>query len=233
MIKYVFIDIDDTIIDFQLSAESAIRKMFEEQNIPCPDDIMTHYRKGCDPLWRRLEKREITLAQLQEIRWSTVFENMGISYDSKIDYEQKYREQLSVTDFKIEGSDELLKYLSEKYTICAASNSHYFQQINRLKLCGFDKYITHLFTSNEIGYEKPYHVFFERCFEKLGNPSKDEVIMIGDSLTADVAGAYEFGIKSIWFNSKKSVWNNLKSDKPKEINADYTVSSLSEIKNIL
>ena len=233
MIKYVFIDIDDTIIDFQLSAESAIRKMLEEENIPCPENFMKIYRDACDPLWRMVERREITLNELQKIRWAKVFENMGVSYNTEVDYEQKYREQLSLTDFKVEGSDELLKYLSEKYTICAASNSHYFQQINRIKLCGFDKYITHLFTSNEIGYEKPYHLFFEGCFEKLGNPSKDEVIMIGDSLTADVAGAYEFGIKSIWFNSKKSVWNNLKSDKPNEINAGYIVSSLLEIKNIL
>ncbi len=225
MIKYIFIDIDDTLIDFHKSAEVSIKNMLSEQNIPCPEDIMIKYRKVCDPLWHKVEKREITLKRLQEIRWQMVFRELGVDYNPEIDYEQKYRENLAKTVFEIEGSSELLEYLSKKYTVCAASNSHYFQQIKRLKLAGFDKYITHLFTSNEVGAEKPYKDFFSGCFEKLGNPSKDEVVMIGDSLSADVDGAFEFGIKSIWFNKNKS---EIKSER-----ADYTVLNLKEIMEIL
>ena len=221
MIKYVFIDIDDTIIDFHKSAEVSIKNMLKEQNLPCPDNVMIKYRKVCDPLWHKVEKREITLKQLQEIRWQMVFRELGVDYNPEIDYEQKYRENLAKTVFEIEGSRQLLEYLSKKYTVCAASNSYYFQQIKRLKLAGFDKYITHLFTSNEIGAEKPYKDFFEGCFEKLSNPPKNEVIMIGDSLTADIDGAFEYGIKSIWFNKNKIDAQNVK--------ADYTVLKLVDI----
>ena len=225
MIKYVLIDIDDTLIDFQLSAEASVRSMFREQNFPCPEDIMVIYHKVCDPLWHKVETKEITLKELQGLRWHRIFNELGFDYNPEIDYEQRFREYLVQNAFAVEGSLELLKHLSKKYTVCAASNSFYAQQVKRLALCGFDKFINQVFTSNEIGAEKPSAEFYSACLEKLGSPSKNEVIMIGDSLTADVGGADNFGIKSIWFNKYNRAAEN--------VPADYTVLSLNEIMEIL
>lgn len=224
MVKYVLIDMDDTLCDFFKSANYAIEKMFNQNGFPYDKDTLKVYREVCDPLWNLVEKRELTLKELQKVRWSKVFERLNINAPSG-DYEAQYRKNLSETVFLIDGAKELLKYLSSKYTVCVATNSHYNQQMSRLKLAGLDRFVHHLFTSNEIGYEKPYKEFYRVCLEKLNNPNKSEVIMIGDSLNADVKGAYEFGIKSIWFNAKQ-----------KDISspyATYTVDSLLKIKDIL
>ena len=60
------------------------------------------------------------------------------------------------------------------------------------------------------------------CLEDL---NKDEVIIIGDSLTADIKGGINAGIKTIWFNKYQ--------EKIPNIQIDYIVDSLEEIKNIL
>ena len=224
MVKYVLIDMDDTLCDFFLSANCAIEKMFKKNGFPYDENTLKIYREVCDPLWNLVEKRELTLKELQKVRWTKVFKRLNIDAPDG-DYESQYRENLANTVFLIDGAKELLKYLSSKYTVCVETNSHYNQQMARLKLAGLDLYVHHLFTSNEIGYEKPYKEFYAACLEKLGNPDKSEVIMIGDSINADVKGAWEFGIKAIWFNSKQ------KGETCPY--AQYTVDSLVGIMDIL
>jgi 2-C-methyl-D-erythritol 2,4-cyclodiphosphate synthase len=135
------------------------------------------------------------------------------------------------TDDSYKGADSLTlcsrvtEIMKEKgYVIAIASNSYQAQQERRTKLAGLDKYIDYYFTSMDMGVEKPSVEFFNRCFERLGNPSKDEMIMIGDSLTADVAGGKGAGIATIWFDKFKTHAEN---------EADYAVTSLLDIKNIL
>lgn len=87
---------------------------------------------------------------------------------------------------------------------------------------------THFFISEKVGYSKPAHEYFDVCFaelNKLSRISKEEIMMIGDSLSADIAGAREFGLKTCFFN--------IKHKELSEVNTDYTVEYLDEIKNIL
>ena len=60
----------------------------------------------------------------------------------------------------------------------------------------------------------------------MGNPEKEDVILIGDSLSADIIGGLNYGIDSIWFNKN--------GDKlPEDINPTYIVNKLKEIEDIL
>lgn len=224
MIKYVFTDVDDTFLDFSLSGEFAIKKMFEEHGFEHKEDAYKAFLKIGTPLWNMVTEKKINIARLQELRWPGIFAELNIDYDKSIDYEMEYRNHLAKTVFKIEGAEEYLKYLSEKYILCAATNSYYFQQKSRFDIAGFTKYFTHIFASHELGAEKPYAEFFERCLEKAGCRDKSEVIMIGDSLSADVRGAKEVGIKTIWFNR-----HGIDCDS----GADYVINHLTDIKNIL
>ena len=126
----------------------------------------------------------------------------------------------------VEGAMDIVEYLSKKYILCSASNAPYVQQIERLKNSGIDKYLTHKFISQELGVPKPDPRFFEKCLERLDYKDKSKMVMIGDSLTADILGGKNFGIKTIWFNFEKL-------SPPYKINPDYTVNTLHEIKNLL
>ncbi|MBQ8868733.1 MAG: YjjG family noncanonical pyrimidine nucleotidase [Oscillospiraceae bacterium] len=224
MIKYAFFDVDNTLIDFQESAKLAMPRLFEKMGYPYNEEVPKIYHKIGDPLWAAVERKEITGKYLRSIRWGLICKELGFECDS-IAMEAEYAEQLSNFAVLIDGADDLLKYLKEKgYTVVIASNSYKDQQIRRTKLAGISQYIDAYFTSMDIGFEKPRIEFFNACFEGLGYPPKDEVIMIGDSLNADVAGGKEAGIKTIWFDKFKTHAEN---------DADYCVTSLRDIMKIL
>ena len=224
MIKYVFFDVDNTLIDFGESAKLAMPSLFKKMGYPYNEEVPKIYHRIGDPLWEAVERKEITGKYLRSVRWGLICKELGFECDSE-KMEAEYAKQLSNFAVLIEGAEELLKYLKEKgYIIAIASNSYLEQQINRAKISGIDKYIDAYFASMDIGFEKPRIEFFNACFEGLGNPPKDEVIMIGDSLTADVGGGKEAGIKTIWFDKNRTYAEN---------DSDYAVTSLTDIKNIL
>ena len=225
MIKTILLDVDNTLIDFNKSAEWSIRKCFEEYGLEFTDAVLPTFHMINDELWRKIEQGTITKPQLHKIRWQTVFDTLGIEEDGE-EFEKKFVEYVPQAGIPVEGAKDLLEYLSSKYLICFASNSSKGQQDIKLTKADMMKYVKHLFISDEIGVAKPAKEFFEACMEKLNGISKEEVILIGDSLTADIAGGVNFGIKTIWFNFKQEKI-------PENLKADYIVHKLSEIKNIL
>ena len=70
-------------------------------------------------------------------------------------------------------------------------------QYRKIRQLGLDKYLDALVTSEEAGIEKPAAKMFTMVLEKLGVTAA-EAVMIGDSLSKDVAGAKEAGIRAIW-----------------------------------
>lgn len=224
-IKVVLLDIDNTLLDFNEGSKASMKLCFEKFGLEFCGEMFCEFLKINDGLWKRIEQRTLTKDELHKIRWGLVFRQLGINFDGVI-FEQEFLETLKTCARPVEGAFELLSYLSEKYTVCAASNAPYDQQIARLENVGMLKYFQKLFISEKIGHPKPSAKFFDACFENLGAVPKSSVVMIGDSLTADIIGAAEYGLRTIWFNYGKSAV-------PGNLCADYTVNTLGEIKNIL
>ena len=83
-----------------------------------------------------------------------------------------------------------------------------------------------VFLSEDLGVEKPNVLFFEKVFESIGPVDKSEVIIVGDSLTSDICGGNNVGIKTCWYNpSRVSVQGNY--------HIDYEISDLHEIFEIV
>ncbi len=224
MIKVVLIDIDDTILDFDKCSAYAMKMAGIEFGVPFTERLYQTFLKINPTLWQNIEKGLLTRDELHRTRWQRIFDELGIIADGP-EFEKRFRYYIAESYEKTEGAEDILKYLSSKYEVYAASNAPYAQQLKRMELAGFSKYLSGYFVSEEIGHEKPTKEFFDACFKTLGNPDKNEVIMIGDSISADIKGAENYGIKSIWVNLKN-----------KECNpqlADYTVTRLEEIKGIL
>ena len=119
-----------------------------------------------------------------------------------------------------------MKYLHGKYLLAVASNGPYEQQVNRLEKVGLLSYVDHMFVSGKIGHAKPSRAFFDACIEKMGDLKPEEVMMIGDSISADITGAKDYGMQTCWYNHKVAPLEQGEM-------ADYTVDSLEEIKEIL
>lgn len=224
-IKAILIDVDNTILDFNKSADAAMKTTAEEFSIIFPDNYFEVFLKINYFLWHELENGNIVKQDIYDNRWNMIFRELGIDADGPA-FEDVFRKQMRCTAIEVDGAREILSYLSEKYDVYTASNASRLQQEQRLRTTGFDKYIKGMFTSEEIGFQKPSKEFFALCCEELYPIKKSEIIVIGDSINADIIGAKNFGLKTIWYNFDNTVYSSYDF-------TDYYVNDLRDIKNIL
>lgn len=220
----VFIDIDDTLLDFTKCANDAIKSACNKFGVPYTTTLVDTFHPINLDLWHRLEKKEVTKEKLFDTRFQIVFDKLGIKADG-IAFETAFRENFHESAILVDGARDLLEYLRSKYKVYVASNASMHQQTNRMKRAELDGYIDGYFVSEEIGFPKPQKEFFDACFKALQDVKPQDVVMIGDSLSADIKGACEYGLKTIWYNHRNEPTAGVK--------CDYIVSRLSEIKNIL
>ncbi|MBE5817424.1 MAG: noncanonical pyrimidine nucleotidase, YjjG family [Clostridiales bacterium] len=223
MIKAILIDIDNTLLDFDASARLAIEEGFAKRGIDFSDNVIDVFHRINNSLWKRLENGELTKQGLFDIRWNTIFEALGVKADG-IEFEAYFRAYLFDSAVQMDGALDLLKYLASKYDVYAASNGTHAQQINRLTRAGMIDMLKNVFTSQALGVQKPEKEFFHKCLEQM-NCAPQEVMMIGDSLSADIGGAKNAGLMTCWFDVKKTSNGNSI--------ADHTVTELNDIKQIL
>ena len=225
MIRTILIDIDNTLLDFHKCADRCIRQGFRELGLPYTDRTFPTFITINDQLWRDIEQGRLTREGLRQVRWDRIFRELDLRADG-VAFERRYAQLLHESHIPVDGAPELLEYLSGTYDLYVASNASEEQQAHRLRLAGMLRYFKGMFVSQEIGAPKPSRAFFERCMERLGDPPKEEVLLIGDSLTADMQGGVDFGLRTCWYNH-----NHLPRDTAPPV--DYTVDHLREIMEIL
>lgn len=223
MIKSVLIDIDNTLLDFDKAAYMAVKDGFASRNLYFDENVMTVFHSVNDFLWGKIESGGLTKDELFDVRWNMIFEKLSIDADGH-EFETYFRSYIFDSAFLITGAAELLEYLYPKYDIYAASNGANDQQINRLTKGKIIGYMSGVFTSQLLGVQKPEKAFFEKCLELMHRDS-NEVMMIGDSLSADICGAKNAGIKTCLYSPNKNILAH-------EC-ADIVVSDLYDIKNFI
>ncbi len=222
MLKTVLIDIDNTLLDFDRCAEASIRQGLSELGIPCPAGMFPVFRRVNDTLWREIEKGNLTRPGLRAIRWPWIFDRFDIDADGEA-FEDRFVQLLWESHESVDGAEDLLRHLSARYALYAASNAPAGEQEHRLRLAGFDRYFQGLFISQEMGgAPKPSREFFDACFQRLGNPPREEVLLIGDSLTADIQGAAAYGLPCCWFDHDGT-------GAPAPAGADHVARKLTDI----
>ena len=225
MYKAVLLDVDNTLLDFDLSAKATIKVAFAEMGIDFYERVFDTFLRVNNSLWQQIERKEITREELHRIRWKIIFGELNIAADGAI-MESLFLKYLENNAVPVEGAADLVKYLSEKYKLYTASNAPYPQQIKRLTVSGLMPYVTKILDFETQGIHKPQTRFFEECLRAVSPATKEQVAIIGDSLSADMRGGRDVGITTIWFNH-----GGEKVAKPDF--CDYAVTNLNEIKSIL
>ena len=167
MITTVFLDVDNTLLDFDLCARASLDRAFADFGTKTPEGAFQVFKPINDALWAKVDRREMTREELYRTRWDMMFLKLGIGIDG-LAFEKRFRYWLDLSAQPVKYSMEMLRYLHGKYTLCAASNAHRSQQEKRLTLAGMDRYLDHFFISETIGHDKPEKAFFDHCFKELG-----------------------------------------------------------------
>lgn len=225
MIKTVFIDLDDTILDFHRAEAEALRETLIELKVEPKPEIIERYSIINAGMWKLFEEGKINREQVLIWRFDIFFAELEIER-SGIQAKNLYEERLGKGHFFVPGAQELLEELSAGYHLYLASNGTAAVQEGRIKSAGIAPFFQDIFISELIGFHKPQKEFFDFCFRKIPDFSEARTIIIGDSLTSDIKGGNAAGIYTCWFNP---------SGKPKEedIPTDYEVRTLGEIPGLL
>lgn len=220
-------DVDDTLLDFRLSEEYAIKYCFELIGQEISEEWIRRYSEINQSYWKRLEKGEVTKAQVLSGRFFDLFNEMGIgmSDDKRTEFQLSYLKALGEVYFYRDSSYELCMKLKGTCRQYLVTNGVESTQRNKLKLSGFDALVDDIFISEVIGYVKPKKEFFDACFEQIGDFDKSKVLLIGDSLTSDMLGAKNAGIDCCWYNPEC---------KPAEgVIPNYEIQNLWDVINIV
>ncbi len=203
-IKAVFLDIDNTLLSFDEYLRQTMSQGFAHFGLkPYEPYMFDVFNRENDALWRQIEQGTLTFSELIQVRWNRVFHALGIDFDGPT-FEQYFRAALNESAIPEPGAPELLRALHGKYLLCAASNGPYTQQVHRLDIAGMLPYFDALYISERIGASKPSRAFFEAAFASLNHDRQapiqpNETLMLGDSLTSDMAGGTQYGMKTCYY----------------------------------
>lgn len=229
MIKYLLWDIDNTLLSFDLAEMASMTKGFDKFGLNIGDaKALEVYKNINDKYWKMLEKGQMTREEILTGRFEEFFDLYDITYDERLvnDFNLFYQEELGKQVFFNDCAEEVLRKLSKDYKQYAVTNGSKVAQSGKLKNSGLDKVFDGVFISEDLGVDKPYKEFFDIVFDQIGSDNRDDYIIIGDSLTSDIRGGNNAGIRTIWYN--KDGKENIHG-----VRVDYMVDKLSDIPAII
>ena len=225
MIEYLFIDLDDTILDFHKAERIGLCNTLRHYGAEPTEETIALYLQINAAHWRALEKGEMTRKQVNEGRFTTLFRELGREVDGQ-ECAAFYLSQLALTYDYLPGAEEAVKALAQKYRLFVASNGNSSVQTPRMANSGLNRYIEKAFVSEALGQNKPSKAYFDLCFAQIPDFDPHKAIMVGDSLTSDIQGGINAGIPTVWVNLGGK--ENTTSIRP-----DYEISSLLDLAEIL
>ena len=225
MIEYLFLDLDDTILDFHKAERIAVSKTFREFGIEPMEELLHRYHLINKSCWEKLERKEWTREQVLVNRFQMVFDQVHAERDPA-EFAKSYEHNLSIGHYFLPGAEEAVAALSKKYRLFLASNGTAKVQAGRLTSANLYRFFETVFVSQELGANKPSIEFFERAFAQIPGLDKEKTMMVGDSLTSDILGGNRAGILTCWVNPGHLPANP-------EIVPDYEIESIAQLEALL
>lgn len=207
-IKHIFFDLDHTIWDFDRNAQETLLELYEvyqlkKLGLHSAQEFIDRYTENNHRLWAQYHLGQITKETLREERFRSTFLELGVKPEAvPLEFENDYVRISPTKTNLFDGANKVLAYLQNKYQLHIISNGFKETTLTKMELSGLNPYFTQVIISEDVGVNKPNQAIFEYALQKAG-AQKEESIMIGDSLEADIRGAQAFGLKAIFFNPLK------------------------------
>jgi 2-haloacid dehalogenase len=224
-------DADGTLFDYDMAEANALKIMFDYCGLDYSEAVRSKYREINSRVWKSYEKGEITKTELQTLRFTRLFNEIGVSYDVN-HFNEMYINELGKGSFLIDGALEICGEITSRNQpgadkkIYIVTNGILATQKARIERSAIKEYISGFFVSEFIGYQKPHSLYFEYVFSHIPQTSKSNILIIGDSISADIAGGNNAKIDSCWFNRFGDINDT-------DIIPTYEINSLSELKKYI
>ncbi len=223
--EYLLFDIDNTLMDFTAGEKTALFQTMEEMGVPIDEADYLKYLEINRAAWARFEAGELDSKAVQRVRFEDYAAHLGRDAAQGIDMNAQYVENLGQQAILLPGALEMLTRLSARYKLAIATNGLTLVQRARLKKSGFLPLLSGVFISQEMGVQKPHRAYYESIFAFFGDTAREKYLMIGDSLSADIAGGINAGIDTCWYHPAGT--------EEAQIEPTYTVRGFDELLELL
>ena len=228
--KHIIFDLDHTLWDFDRNSRETLDVLFKEYSLKKAlstsfSDFLNEYYKVTNALWKQYDKKEISKAELRNLRLPLVFKAFNfINQELAKEIENKY---LSICPHKphlIDGAIEVLEYLKLQNTpLHLLTNGFKEIQFKKIRASKIEHYFKSITTSECSGFSKPDKRAYFFALDQL-EVQPEECLMIGDNLVSDIQGSLAIGMKNIFFNPDRIAHNE---------SPTFEISSLREIKGLI
>ena len=224
MLDILFLDLDDTILDFKKAERIAISATIRQFGVEPTEEVLHRYHIINKAHWEMLERGEQTRAQILVNRFAVLFRELGVEVDAER-CARRYEHNLGQGHYFLPGAEEAVKRLHKRFRLFLASNGTASVQHGRLTSAGLYPYFEKVFVSQEIGHNKPSRDYFDACFAQIPGFEKSRCIMVGDSLSSDIQGGINAGIVTCWVNPEGKDCGSIRPD--------YQIKSITELEALL
>ncbi len=219
--EWIIFDADETL--FHWDDFCGLQHTFEQYGVEFTQEDYLEYKKINEPLWVQHQNGNLSHEQIHTIRFQSWGDKLGIP---PLEINERFIKSMGESIRLLDGASDLIHALKEKVKLAIISNGFFELQKKRLHKTGLSPHFEHLVVSETLGIAKPDPRIFDHALELMGNPDRDQVLMVGDNLHSDILGAHNAGVHSCWLNVHQKT-------APKEIRPHYEVSSLVELEEIL
>ncbi|MCR5049570.1 MAG: HAD-IA family hydrolase [Paludibacteraceae bacterium] len=209
--KAIFLDIDDTLLDYVPCCKEAFDRSMEElkklniRRLGSDEEtnLFQIFFDIAERLFSEAKHGKYTIAEVMDLYPREFCERVGYPSEAVEPFTKAFRRAWGDTHVLVSGAMEVVVTLHARgYRLFAASNSFGHLQRNRLQRAGLLAYLEDTYISMDIGYDKPDIRFFQEALHRCGlQPS--EVLMVGDSMTTDILGAQAVGMDTCFLDRRE------------------------------
>ena len=205
--KHIYFDLDRTIWDFEKNAQETFKDIYNKYQLDeiCGsyDNFYSIYAKHNERLWQKYREGKIEKKELSFQRFALTLNDFNI--DDEELAKKMAHDYITISPTKkalLPNAIETLDYLKDRYKLYIITNGFNEVQFTKVKNSNLDHYFSEIFTSENMGAQKPNPVIFENALNSV-HAEKHESLMIGDDLEVDILGAKNIGLDQIFFNPKQ------------------------------
>ncbi len=235
-IRVILWDIDGTLLDFKAAERNGLISCFRKFGLgECTEEMLQDYAGINQKYWNAMERGEIRKQEVLEGRFVEFFEKYRLPSDLPVRFNEAYENSLSDTIRFFPNSVETVRMCRDRGVLqYVVTNGSRPVQDKKLSKSGFDKLMDGIFISDVVGYEKPNALFFEPVFEeirgRLPDITKAEIMIVGDSLTSDIQGGINAGIKTCLYRTPEQPYNEIARGK---VIPDHEITDLMQLSEFI
>ncbi|MDW3214858.1 MAG: YjjG family noncanonical pyrimidine nucleotidase [Ilumatobacteraceae bacterium] len=199
---HLLFDLDHTLLDSHESERLAYAHTMAAIGLADPDDHFDRYVTINQAMWVAVEAGDLQPSEVRHRRFERFIAEVGVDADPHA-MADAFVFGLGNFGELYEGAHGVLETLAAQHTLAMITNGLSEVQRARIERLGLADYFHTVIISSEVGVTKPRREIFDLAFAGLGNPGIENALMIGDSLTSDIAGGRNAGIDTCWYNPRR------------------------------